>query len=214
MHTEAQHGRPLYSVAEIRESYDAQARESFNAKFSNPFFRLYGAAVGRKLAQFKPLTMLDAGCGDGVTLYWALQEAKVPVTFGIDCSPARIAIAKDILEPEVTLRVGDFFQTDFGDDTFDLVYTSHALEPNGGREAEGIRELYRVARKWLVLFEPDWYQASLEGRARMRRLNYVTRIPETIEELGLELAEWSQFRPSGNPLNPTGCWVIRKAGHA
>ncbi|CAM5272174.1 Methyltransferase domain-containing protein OS=Lysinibacillus sphaericus OX=1421 GN=LS41612_21290 PE=4 SV=1 [Lysinibacillus sphaericus] len=60
--------------------------------------------------------------------------------------------------------------------SIDLVYTVHALEPNGGKELEALKELYRVASKYVVLVEPYYEGANSEAKERMDRLGYIKGI--------------------------------------
>ena len=69
--------------------------------------------------------------------------------------------------------VGNMFHIPFADNSIDIVYTSHSMEPNGGREKEAMAELYRVAGKYLVLLEPSYELATDDGKQRMDRLGYV-----------------------------------------
>lgn len=209
-----QEGRPLRTVDEIAASYDAQARSSYVTKLRNPFFAEYGRSVGRLLKSLDPQSLLDAGTGDGYTLSYALEEARIPVVIGVDVSKERLRIAESILGPRnVTFRQMDLFKLDFGDDAFDVAMTSHALEPNGGREVEGIRELYRVARRYVLLIEPDYDLAPPAGKVRMERLGYVCDLWKAIQELGIECTAYWSFDPSGNPLNPSSAWILRKGGN-
>src|SRR5437763_14892597 len=83
----------------------------------------------------------------------------------------------------------------------DVVTTSHALEPNGGREREIIAELVRIARRKLVLFEPCYEMASPEAKARMESLGYIRGLTKLADRVtSLEIVD--------NPLNPTACFVI------
>lgn len=210
-----QHGKPLRSTAEIAASYDAQARSSYVTKLRNPFFERYGRAVGRKLAELAPTSLLDVGTGDGYTLSYALEEVRVPAVFGVDASKERLRIAESILGPRgVTFQQMDLFSLKFEDDCFDVVMTSHALEPNGGREREGIRELFRVARRYVLMLEPDYDFAPYEGQERMKRLGYVCNLWDAIEGLGIEVMQYETFPEIGNPANPTSCWVLKKGGTA
>lgn len=210
-----QEGRPLKTVADIAASYDAQARTSFANKIRNPFFERYGRAVGWMLSKLEPESLLDVGTGDGYTLSYALEEIRIPVVCGVDVSKERLKIAESILGPRgVTFREMDLFHLDFGDDAFDVVMTSHSLEPNGGREVAGLRELMSVARRYLLLIEPDYDIAPPEGKRRMERLGYVCDIWEAIEELDLECVNYGAFPEIGNPLNPTSYWVLKKGGTA
>lgn len=213
MSTVAEKGRPLRNVEEIRSSYDAQADESYRKKIRNPFFERYGRAVGKELLKLEPDSLLDAGCGDGVTLMYAVMECPCRLVFGLDLSPRRLEIASVMMSgfENVVFQEGSFLDLHFGDDAIDVVFTSHALEPNGNKEVEAIRELKRVARRYVVLFEPDYEAAPLEGRARMRRLNYVTEIRRAIDEVGGLVVEKDEpFVAIGNPLNPTAVFVLRK----
>jgi ubiquinone/menaquinone biosynthesis C-methylase UbiE len=41
---------------------------------------------------------------------------------------------------------GNIFSLPFLHNSIDIVYTSHSIEPNGGKENLLLKELYRVAR--------------------------------------------------------------------
>ena len=205
-------GKALYGPDEIAASYDAQSVASYEFKNNNmDFFERYGRAVGAELAKLKPRSVLDAGCGDGVTLGWAVRELPLECTLnGIDASSERLKIARRILGTLVVVSPGRLGSILFRDQRFDVVFTSHAMEPNGGEEVKILTELARVAKRYVVLFEPDYRAASPEGKARMKRLNYVTNIRDAIKEVGLTVEKDEPFSVIGNPLNPTGLWVLRK----
>ncbi len=90
----------------------------------------------------------------------------------------------------------------------DVVWTSHALEPNAGREKEALAELFRVARKRVVLFEPSYEDNSDAGRARMDALGYIRGLPAAIAALGGRLDEKRAIATLSNPLNPTYAYVV------
>ena len=201
-----QEGRPLRSTEEVRISYDLQADESYIKKLENPFFEKYGRAVGEYLADREPKDVLEVGCGDGFTLGYVEEETGVQCA-GLDLSQKRLAYART--RTKARLFQGDMFDLPFRESQFDVVYTSHALEPNGGREKEALRELWRVARRYLILFEPDYDRASKLGKKRMRRLGYVTNLRRHIAALEYPLAEYRPF-VTGNALNPTSVFCIWK----
>lgn len=96
------------------------------------------------------------------------------------------------------------------DNSIDLVYTSHSIEPNGGREEEALRELYRITKKYLVLLEPSYEFADTECRKRMKKNGYVTKLYSTAKRLGYKIVEHRLFDYSRNRLNPTGLMIIEK----
>lgn len=106
--------------------------------------------------------------------------------------------------------VADLFEIPLRDNAVDVVYTSHAIEPNGGHEKEILRELYRVAKKYLVLFEPGYEFASAEGKARMERHGYIKDLPGAAMSLGYTVLESRMLDFATNTLNPTSVLIIEK----
>jgi hypothetical protein len=94
------------------------------------------------------------------------------------------------------------------ENSVDVVFTSHALEPNHGREAELIGQLLRIARRKLLLFEPSWEHANSEIKSRMNEHGYVRDLPKYISEAGGKLVSVEALPNSLNPLNPTFCYVV------
>jgi uncharacterized protein YbaR (Trm112 family) len=109
-----------------------------------------------------------------------------------------------------TLCTGDLARLPFADNSIDVVYTSHAIEPNGGREERLLGELYRVARDYLILLEPGYEFAGEEARARMEQHGYCKGLVETAEHLGMKVVRNELFPYAANPLNPTAITVIEK----
>jgi uncharacterized protein YbaR (Trm112 family) len=107
--------------------------------------------------------------------------------------------------------VGDLFRLPFLDNSIDLVWTAHALEPNGGREVAALEELFRVSSQSVVSFEPSYEENSLEGRRRIESLGYVRGLSMAITQAGGELMASFPLRNVGNALNPTWAYVCRKA---
>ena len=98
------------------------------------------------------------------------------------------------------------------DDSIDVVYTSHSLEPNGGREEAAINELLRVARKAVVLVEPLYELAPENAQKRMAEHGYVRNLKATAESLGASVVEYGLLDICSNPLNPSGVVLMVKSG--
>jgi len=167
-------------------------------------------------------SILEAGVGEATTLSGVLKALgpDAPRAYGFDLSWSRIAYAQKWLQAQnisgVTLCTGSLFHAPFCDDSIDVVYTSHSIEPNGGNEKPIIQELYRIARKYLILLEPGYELANEEARRRMDHHGYCKNLREISEDLGYEVLDHRLFPVTANPLNPTALTLIKKrdAGEA
>lgn len=161
-------------------------------------------------------SLLEVGCGEATTLAGVLHHVTNTPQYGLglDISWSRCSEGQRWLsetESSARLFVADLFNIPLEDASVDVVYTSHSLEPNGGREEAAIRELMRVARRAVVLIEPIYELASTEAQARMLRHGYVRGLKETAERLGAKISEYRLLENINNPLNPSGLILIEKS---
>jgi hypothetical protein len=161
--------------------------------------------------------ILDCGAGE-LTTVSVLSEhfpAKSRLV-ACDISLSRLRVgrrfAERFMRPDIarnlSIFVADMGSLPLADNSVDVVFTSHALEPNHGRERELLTELLRVARRKLILFEPSWENASSQARARMEQHGYVRGMPQHIQEAGGHLVAVEALPNPLNPLNPTYCYVV------
>ncbi len=132
--------------------------------------------------------------------------------FGFDISWSRIRFAKEYCKQnnmDINVFLSDLFHIALPDNSVDIIYTSHSLEPNGGREKEAIRELCRVASKYVVLLEPDYTNATEEGKKRITKHGYVRDLEIHAKESGFKVLEHRPFEVFANPLNPTALTIIQ-----
>ncbi len=113
----------------------------------------------------------------------------------------------------LTPFVGDLFHLPFLDSSIDLVWTAHSLEPNGGKELEALKELFRISSDYVLLFEPSYENNTAEGKERMETLGYVTNLPQAIRSAGGELIDNIPIKNVSNVLNPTYAYICRKTNH-
>lgn len=128
--------------------------------------------------------MLEVGCGESTVLGGVLRELGRDVSgaYGFDVSWSRVNEGRlwlRELNQRANLFVADLFRIPFADNSIDVVYTSHSLEPNGGRERAALQECLRVARRAVVLIEPLYELANDEQRERVQSHGYVTRLRES-----------------------------------
>lgn len=159
--------------------------------------------------------ILEVGCGEATTLAGVLNRLnnKPMQALGFDISWSRCAHGLTWLkenEASARLFVADLFDIPLGDASVDVVYTSHSIEPNGGREEAAIKELLRVAGRVVVLIEPLYELASANAQARMRSHGYVQHLKATAESLGAVVHDYRLLDYCANPLNPSGLMLIKK----
>ena len=201
-------------------SYDFQAG-SYIQKFSQrqKLNRNYCKALAMLIDNIEGVeSLVEVGVGEATTLTTVIKNLgnKPSAIFGFDISWSRLnfaqALLKDFSINNVTLFTANLFEIPLLDNSVDVVYTSHSIEPNGGREEEALKELYRIARKYLILLEPSFEFADDEAKARMKKHGYVTELYATAVKLGYTIVEHRLFDYSANPLNvnPTGLIIIEK----
>lgn len=164
----------------------------------------------------KQSSILEVGCGEATTLAGVLQYlASTPShALGLDISWSRCTVGHGWLaEKKVPARlfVADLFNIPLENESVDIVYTSHSIEPNGGREEDAIRELMRVARRAVVLIEPIYELASADAQSRMSSHGYIRGLKETAERLGAKVNDYRLLDHISNPLNPSGLVLIEKS---
>lgn len=207
-------------LADILISYDFQAGTYVEQYLSNPDF--YDDIYGRLIMEISRIShhcksILECGCGEATTLVPVVNAINNEFEFvgGIDISWSRIRygieFAKNHLKKgRVELAVGDMFSLPCDDNSFDIVFTKQAIEPNRGKEKEILSELYRVCNKYLVLVEPAYELASEEARRRMDEHGYITSLYATACDLGYDILTWEMYDKTDEVLNPTGIMIIKK----
>lgn len=210
------------TIEDIMISYDFQAG-AYNQFYSenSKLYEKYHTYIADTLSAYiseNNYKICEAGVGEGTAFFPIMEMLNTsPIeAYGFDVSWSRIAEAisysNDFKKVNNIFFVGDMFEMPFADNSIDIIYTSHALEPNGGKEKELLKELMRVTSKYLILFEPIYELASDEAKSRMEHHGYVKNLKMHIEELGGNVIRYELMDETIvlNKLNPTGILVIEK----
>jgi len=113
------------------------------------FFRNLLVLISEK----KVISILDVGCGEGFTLNRLKANNIEEKLEGIEYSEDAIVIGKKIY-PEIKITKGNIYKLPYKDNSFDLVLCTEVLEHLENPE-EGLRELIRVSKKYLVISVPN-----------------------------------------------------------
>ncbi|QLA17074.1 class I SAM-dependent methyltransferase [Desulfolutivibrio sulfoxidireducens] len=203
----------------IEYSYDFQSGtyiDSLNDKKILDWKMSYAAKISKTiLGLCRPSSLLEAGVGEATTLAYVAESLASDIDcYGFDLSWSRAAYASRFLKQKGVAKAkictGDLLDIPFKNDSIDVVYTSHSIEPNHGNEEPILRELYRVARKFLILLEPGYEFASEDGKRRMEHFRYCRKLKEISLSLGYSVITHELFSSGINPLNPTAITIIQK----
>lgn len=208
------------SINDILISYDLQSGTYLKSLSENAEFKLnYARSIAEIIETLMPdgiQSLMEVGTGEATTLGIMAKNLKtIPDNvFGFDISVSRTLFARNFLDeinlPLVKLFTANLFEIPLMDNSIDVIYTSHSIEPNGGNEKTALKELYRVARKYIVLIEPSYEFASEEGKLRMEKNGYIKHLARHASKLGYKVIENKLFKYSINPLNPSGITIIEK----
>ncbi|WP_412775778.1 class I SAM-dependent methyltransferase [Thalassospira lucentensis] len=208
------------NTSEIIEiAYDLQAGSYISAVQNNLHkAQLYANELGSILNQHIESgdTLLDVGAGELTTLTFVLNTLDVELTnvLAFDISWSRLKKGNEFylqnkkLNINVDTFVADIKEIPLHEKCVDVVTSSHALEPNGKNLSQLLNELFRVAKRKLVLFEPSYELNSNEGKKRMNSLGYIKGVEDEVTKLGGKVTDIIPITNAGNPLNPTACYVI------
>lgn len=203
----------------IEIAYDLQTGSyiaSMEKAETAEYMKDYTSEIAKTLLSLcEPASILEAGVGEATTLSGVVQHMKAEArSFCFDLCWSRVAYAKHWLQSQgvfnVTLCTGNLFNIPFADNSIDVVYTSHSIEPNGGNEKPILQELFRVTRKFLILLEPAYELSNDEARRRMDSHGYCKNLKSISASLGYDILEHKLFPFISNPLNPTAITIIKK----
>lgn len=209
-----------YNSSEIIEmSYELQAStyiESMKDKKAREEKVKYCNSLYNTIIELcNPKSILEAGIGEGTTLLELIRCFSENISsYGFDLSWSRVAYANRLLHQQgiknFNLCTGNLLDIPFLENSIDIVYTSHSIEPNRGKEKEILQELYRVTKKYLILLEPAYELTNQENRKRMDYHGYCRNLKASAEELGYSVIKYELFKYCSNEVNPTALIIIEK----
>lgn len=206
----------------IMLSYDFQTGTSTKSYYQDPAARKEFLKRLSDIISEKNLsgTLLEAGTGEAISLVALLQnlnqqeKPRFDEIYAFDISWSRIKAAKEFSRKQgfdsIQFFTGDLFHIPLADNYFDVIFTVAAVQTNGGREKEILQELYRVCKGYLILVESCYEFAGEEARQRMKKHGYVTRLRESIRELGYHVETYELYGYNVNELDPMGLTIIHK----
>lgn len=130
----------------------------------NPISRIFLDNFLKTVVEtIKPLgvkSILDVGCGEGFTLAKLKKEKSFQKLEGIDAVKESVEIGKK-LHPDLLLKLGDIYDLDYKDNSFDILLCTEVLE-HLAKPSEALKELIRVSKKYVMVTVPNepWFTIS------------------------------------------------------
>lgn len=205
----------------IRLSYEAQAG-SYVSEMNTckNEYSLYRESIAKHLNLYitDSSSILDAGCGELTSSIELISSLSKQKYIGLDGSFSRLIVGRSVINSaidhninNVQLVASSLLNIPLESSSIDVVFTSHALEPNFINSKIIIAELSRVTKKYLVLFEPCYETASQEMKDHMNKHNYVRNIEKDCLSSGLILINKIEIHESIEPLrNKTTMFLFEK----
>jgi len=210
-----------FNTSEIIEvAYDLQAGSYIDFVQQNPEkSALYASELSAILDIYIDSndSLLDIGTGELTTLSLIMTKLNIlpRKVFAFDISWSRlhkgVEYSKNMLGNDFDRIIpfsSKISEIAMLDKSIDVTTSSHALEPNGGNLKNLLKELFRITKKKLILFEPCYEANSDEGKKRMDSLGYIKNLENEARDLGGEVLERIEIKNTENPLNPTYCFII------
>lgn len=141
-----------------REQLEYWESQVYKRPYSHPIVEFFAEQRLKHVESLLDLPedarLLDVGCGDGFSTYYISRYRAQ--TFGVDRS--RHMLRNHPMRDRVVC--GDAYRLPFQDRSFDIVWSwellHHLSEPG-----LALREMQRVSRKFVVVFEPNRYNPAL-----------------------------------------------------
>lgn len=179
------------------------------------FYQLYGQKIAAVLDRLGYASIMEVGVGEAVTLAKVMKSLnnKKAVCKGVDISFSRVAYGNVFLSEQgisgAALGVGNMFELPLPDNSCDIVFTSHCIEPNTAKTRDAVGEMYRITRNYLVLIEPSYDLGNEETKKHMQEHAYCTDLIEVIREMNLKVIEHRLFE-IGTYNNQAALTIIQK----
>ena len=109
------------------------------------------AVLGQVLARYRPVSLLDAGCGSG-RLFPLYQQCGVQQVVGTDISESALEIARHAF-PHVELRCVSLTDLTFADNAFDFCVCNRVLQHVPPEEIRGVVSKLAHISRWVYVNE-------------------------------------------------------------
>ena len=164
----------------------------------------------------KSKSLMDCGCGELIKTSFLFKHLTYIKNFyANDISLNRLFLGKKFIKKIGIKRKINYFCSSMKNlplknNSIDVIFTSHAIEPNKSYDAEIIiRELFRVCNHGLCLHESHFQSADRNQKKRMNKYNYAKNIEKTLKKLNCRF-KIIKLNNHHNNLNRASLFIVKK----
>lgn len=173
--------------------------------------------LAEKFKKFIPLNdnaiILEAGTGESTTLILLTQALSQNFQYmGFDISLSRVQVGRSFCGKNnfyPKLFCADMLNIPLADNSVDVVFTSHAIEPNTNKELEILTELTRVSSQYLILIEPSYELGNEETKQNIEKHCYIKNLKQAVHTLNLEIL-FHDLMPASTFSNMSEIFILKK----
>lgn len=143
-----------------------QIKTNFKYLSKNPISRFlvnnFNKTIQKAISQIQFSSILDVGCGEGVTFNMIEPYLKNKTCMGIDLDPAHIEMSKQNA-PFCDYQTGDIYNISFDENSFDVLLCLEVMEHLEYPE-KAIEQLYKTTSQYLIISvprEPVWRMLNM-----------------------------------------------------
>lgn len=165
-------------------------------------------------------SLMDFGCGELTNFFTLINNIKNKNKnfIAYDLSFSRILAGKKFLKKnkkfnnnKINLKLfcNDTIKIPLPDNSIDIITSCHALEPNKKNANKILNELWRIAKKKLILLEPNDKLADNFIKQRLKKHNYVQDLEKKIKKITLRY-KIVHNKFNNNIMNPASVFILNK----
>ena len=218
-HIRKKEGSNFNSTENILHSYDLQAGSYIDALNDEKHLQFkvgHSTHLAEIINNYEFKSILDVGVGEATIMPFFLKKLanKAAKILAFDISLSRVLYARKLVN-QVTDRTIKLFTARIDaiplpNASVDLVFTSHALEPNHGQELKLLSELLRVTRNQLIMVEPTYELGNRKTRRRIEKLCYIRDLPDHLDKLGYKVDRHEKWPWIDHPANEAALIIVSK----
>lgn len=161
-------------------------------------------------------SILEVGAGELTTLAPLVQRIADPTlkVHAAELCWSRCRIGRNFadelgIQPR-TLVSANMTELPYASNSVDYVFTNGALEELGGFEREAIGELYRVARRAVLILEASYELGNPAQRRKLRYRRWNVGIIKAVKTLGLPMSRHELVPYSDDPYHRLSLIMLTK----